>query len=44
LYVLIVFSLHRESLELILVDEPPPQGRSVTVGYQSKFEVTHRST
>jgi hypothetical protein len=26
---LIVFSLHRESFKLILVDEPPPRGGSV---------------
>jgi hypothetical protein len=25
-----MFSLHRESLKLILVDEPPPQGGCVT--------------
>jgi hypothetical protein len=31
LCVLIVFSLHRESLKLILVDEPPPQGGFVTL-------------
>jgi hypothetical protein len=39
--VVIVFSLHRESLKLILVDEPPTRGDSVIVGYQSKLEATH---
>jgi hypothetical protein len=38
---LIVFSLHRESLKMILVDEPPPRGDSVKVGYQSNIEATH---
>jgi hypothetical protein len=33
--------LHRESLNLILVDELPPRCGSVTVGYQSKLEATH---
>jgi hypothetical protein len=28
---LIVFSLRQKSLKLILVDEPPPQGGSVTI-------------
>jgi hypothetical protein len=28
--VLIVFSLCQESLKLILVDEPPPRGGSIT--------------
>jgi hypothetical protein len=43
LYVLIVFLLYRESLKLILVDEPLPEV-VVTVGYQSKLDVTHKST
>jgi hypothetical protein len=30
--VLIVFSLHQESLK-ILIDKPPPQGGYVIVGY-----------
>jgi hypothetical protein len=30
LCVLIVFSLHQESLKMILVDEPPPRGGSIT--------------
>jgi hypothetical protein len=30
LSVLIVFSLRRELLKLILFDEPPPRGRSIT--------------
>jgi hypothetical protein len=30
LCVLIVFSLHRESLKMILVEEPPPRGVSIT--------------
>jgi hypothetical protein len=29
--VFIVFSLHRESLKVTLVDEPPPRGDSVTL-------------
>jgi hypothetical protein len=29
--VLIVFLLHRESLKLMLVDEPPPRGGSITL-------------
>jgi hypothetical protein len=33
LCVLIVFSLHRESLKLILVDEPPLCDGSIIVGY-----------
>jgi hypothetical protein len=37
---LIVFSLHQESLKLILVDEPLPKV-VLTVGNQSKFEATH---
>jgi hypothetical protein len=41
LCVLIVFSLHRESLKMILVNEPPSRGGSITVGYQSNLEVTH---
>jgi hypothetical protein len=30
--VLIVFSLHRESLKMILVDDPPSRGGFVTAG------------
>jgi hypothetical protein len=41
LCVLIVFLLHRESLKLILVDEPPPRDGSVIVGYHSKLEEIH---
>jgi hypothetical protein len=41
LCVLIVFSLHRESLKLILVDEPPPQGGSITPALDHKVARYH---
>jgi hypothetical protein len=40
-WVLIVFSLHRESLKMVLVNELPPRGGFVIVGYQSNLEATH---
>jgi hypothetical protein len=42
-----VFSLHQESLKLILVNEPLLGGGGVhyvIVGFQSKLVATHRST